>query len=173
MRLEQFAPLRAGEHVELLSVLGDGPAGDVDPLLLEESDQLLVAVGLAGILGVDELLDLLLDRLGGQLLTIVAADPGVEEVLELVDALRGMHVLVGGHAADGRLVHPDVVGDIAQVQRLQVLHAALEELLAVLAQQQRVVQAAAIANPIEATQKPTTPRKVRCEVEGPAIVGGS
>ena len=50
-------------------------------------------------------------------------DARVEEVLELEDALGRVHVLVGRHPADRRLVHLDVVGDVAQVQRLQEVDA--------------------------------------------------
>ena len=51
----------------------------------------------------------------------------MEEVLHLEHALRRVHVLVGHDAADRRLVHADVVGDVAQHQRPQVLDAVIEE----------------------------------------------
>jgi hypothetical protein len=81
-----------------------------------------------GILGPDDLLDLQLDRLGGQVITIAARDARVEKILELEDALWGVDVLVGGHARHRRFVHADVVGDVAQDERPQVGRALLEEL---------------------------------------------
>jgi hypothetical protein len=39
-----------------------------------------------------------------------------------------VHVLVVHHAADRRFVHADVVGDVAQHQRAQVLDSLIEEL---------------------------------------------
>ena len=42
-----------------------------------------------------------------------------EEELELEHAARRLHVLVAGHAADGRLVHVDLARDLLQRERLQ------------------------------------------------------
>ena len=47
----------------------------------------------------------------------LAANPGDrrgEDVFEFVDPARGRDVLVGGHPADGRFVHLDLFGDLAQ-----------------------------------------------------------
>jgi hypothetical protein len=41
--------------------------------------------------------------------------------------LRRVHVLVRDDAADGGFVHADVVGDVAQHERAQVLDAVIEE----------------------------------------------
>ena len=56
-----------------------------------------------------------------------ALDARVEEVLQLEEPLRRVHVLVGGDPADGRLVHADGLGHIAQDHRLQEGVALLEE----------------------------------------------
>ena len=50
-----------------------------------------------------------------------------KKILHLEHALRRVHVLVGHDAADRRLVHADVVGDVAQHERPQVLDAVIEE----------------------------------------------
>ena len=57
-----------------------------------------------------------------------AADAAVEEIASFRTRLRRVHVLVVDHAADRGLVHPDVVGDVAQDERAQVLDAVIEEL---------------------------------------------
>ena len=52
----------------------------------------------------------------------------MEEIAHFEHALRRVHVLVVDHAADGGLVHADVVGDVAQHERTQVLDPVIEEL---------------------------------------------
>ena len=79
------------------------------------------------VLALADLLDVILHRFAGDVLAAGAGDRRVEEVLELEDALRRVHVLGGGDAADGRLVHADVLGDVAQDERLQVRDALVEE----------------------------------------------
>ena len=61
----------------------------------------------------DYLLDLALDRLRCQVVAIGSRDARVEEELQLEDSLRGVDVLIGGHARNGRFVHSDVLGDVA------------------------------------------------------------
>ena len=75
----------------------------------------------------DDLADALLDALARHRVAVQLADARVEEELQLEDALGAVHVLVGRDAADRRLVHLDVVGDVSQVQRLQMRDAMLEE----------------------------------------------
>ena len=59
-------------------------------------------------------------------LSLAMASPSTRLMLELKKYLSSKmpcgvcDVLVGRDARDRRLVHPDVVGDVAQVQRLQV-----------------------------------------------------
>jgi hypothetical protein len=50
-----------------------------------------------------------------------------KKYFHFIHALRGVHVLVVDHAGHGGLVHPDVVGDVAQDQRPQVLDAVIQE----------------------------------------------
>ncbi len=52
----------------------------------------------------------------------------MEEVLELEEPLRRLHVLVGGDAADGGLVHADVLAHVPEGERPQEGHALVEEL---------------------------------------------
>src|SRR5262245_59701509 len=92
-RSEDLTALAAGEDAQLLAVLGDGAAGDLDVLVPQELHDLLIRVGVLRALGGDDLLDLELDRLGGQVVAVGAGNTGVEKVLELVDALGGVDVL--------------------------------------------------------------------------------
>src|SRR2546428_2963622 len=91
---------------------------DVDVLRAEDLDDPLIAVRLVARLAGDDLADLVLDRLAGDVVAAVGArDRRVEEELQLVDALRRVHVLVGGHPGDGALVHPDVLGHVEEDER--------------------------------------------------------
>ena len=58
----------------------------------------------------------MLDTLGGVILTANGTDAIVEEELELEDPLGGRHILVGRDAADRRLVHPDLAGNLLGIQ---------------------------------------------------------
>jgi hypothetical protein len=51
-----------------------------------------------------------------------------KKVLHFEHALRRVHVFVRHDAADRRFVHADVVGDVAQHERAQVLDAVIEEI---------------------------------------------
>ena len=124
--VEDLALVRRGD-LQLLAVLRDRAAREHEALALQDADDLRVAERLARVLGLDDLADPLLDRDRRDALAVRAADAAVEEVLHLEHALRRVHVLVGHHAADGRLVHADVVGDVAQHERPQVLDAVVEE----------------------------------------------
>src|SRR5258708_29390903 len=88
-RLEEALALAGRQDAEHLPVFGDGPSRDVDVLRTKDLDDLLIAVRLVPGLCRDDLLDLVLDRLAGHVVAAVGAgDRRVEEVLELVDALR-------------------------------------------------------------------------------------
>ena len=112
----------------MLTVLGHRPAGYFDILVLEQLDDPLIGVRILRTLRADDLLDLELDRLGRQILAVGASNPRVEKVLELVDALRGMDVLVRGDAGYSGFVHSDVLGDVPQDERLQVRGPLVEKL---------------------------------------------
>ena len=79
-------------------------------------------------LAVDQAADAEAHRLGR--MRVAAARGGDrrgEEIFQLEEAARRRHVLVGGDPADRALVHADRVGDVAQDQRPQRLHAVAEE----------------------------------------------
>ena len=85
--------------------------------------------GRAGSSASTTLLDPLLDHQRRDVLAVRRVDPGVEEELHREEAARGVHVLVADDPRDGRLVHADVLGHLAQDHRPQVLDAAVEEVL--------------------------------------------
>src|SRR6185503_9384909 len=96
--LEDLLALAARQDAELLAVLRDGAARDIDAALLEQLDDLLVRVRTLWIFARDQLLDLRLHRLRREVLAVRARDARVEEELQLEDALRRMDVLARRHA---------------------------------------------------------------------------
>src|SRR5207302_1964113 len=86
--LEEPFALARGKDSQHFAILGDGPARDVHVLRAQDLHDLLVAVGLVPGLAGDDLLDLVLHRLGGDVVATRARDRRVEEVLQLVDSLR-------------------------------------------------------------------------------------
>src|SRR5580765_7759376 len=124
--IQNFTLIR-GRDLQFFAVLGDRAAREDEAFALQDADDLGVAQGLAGVFVLDDLPDALLDRDGRDALAVRAADAAVEEVLHLEHALRRVHVLVRHDAAHGGLVHADVVGDVAQDERAQVLDAVVEE----------------------------------------------
>ena len=52
----------------------------------------------------------------------------VEKEPHFEQSAMGVHEFVVHHPAHGRFVHFDVIGDVAKVQRLQEVHAVIEEL---------------------------------------------
>src|SRR5215510_5292004 len=93
-----------------LAVLGHRAPGDVDLLLAEHFGDVLIAERLLRVFLGDDLPDLLLHAFGGDFRPVPSAQARREKVLELEGALGSVDVLAGGGAADGRLVHADVVG---------------------------------------------------------------
>src|SRR6476659_61451 len=113
--------------LQLFAVLRDRPAREHEPLLLEDAHDLRITERTPLILGFDDLPDPLFDRHRRHALTERAADPTVEEELHLIHALWGVHVLVVHDARHRRLVHADVVGDVTQHERPQMLDTAVQE----------------------------------------------
>src|ERR1041385_513654 len=114
-------------NLQFFPVLGNRPARELESLALQDADDLRVAQRLSRVFLLDDLPDPLLDRHRRDRLAVGAGDAAVEEVLHLEHALRRVHVLVRDHAADGRFVHADVVGNVAQHQRAQVFDAVIEK----------------------------------------------
>src|SRR5262249_40460656 len=127
LRLIQYFALVGGGDLELFAIFRDRAARQHEALLLEDADDLRVAERLPRVLVLDDLADALLDRHRPHAVAVRAADPAMEEVLQLEHALRRVHVLVVDDAADGRFVHADVVGHVTQDERPQVLDAVIEE----------------------------------------------
>src|SRR5262245_15144926 len=109
-------------------VLRDRAPRDLDAAGLELLGDALIGERPPRVLGRDDLADLLLHALGGDRVAVHGLDARVEEEFELEDTVGSLHVLVGGDAAHSRLVHADVLGHVAQVERPQRVRAAVEEL---------------------------------------------
>src|SRR5208283_6123046 len=93
-RLLVVAAQVARQDAQLLAILRDRAARDVDPLLLEAADDLLVAARGPPVLGRDQVGYHLLDaRVGDRGAAVVLVARG-EEVLELEDAVGRADVLV-------------------------------------------------------------------------------
>src|ERR1035441_424771 len=75
--LEYFFALTAGLNSQLLAVFRHGPTRDLDVLFGKQLDDSLVGVRMLGIFVGHDLLDLQLDRLGGQIVAIAAGDARV------------------------------------------------------------------------------------------------
>ena len=124
--IQHFALVGRGD-LELLAVFRDRAARQDQALALKDADDLGIAQRLARVFVLDDLPDPLLDRDRRHAFAERAADPAVEEVLHLEHALRRVHVLVGDDAADGRFVHADVVGHVAQDERAEMFDALIQE----------------------------------------------
>src|SRR3978361_2059777 len=84
---------------QLIAVLRHRPAGDLNPLAVQDPHQLAVGQRALGILGLDELLDLALDGQRRDVVAVLPVDAAVEEELHGEQAAVGMDVLVGDHPA--------------------------------------------------------------------------
>src|SRR5437868_2292781 len=117
-----------GENTELVAVLGDGAAGDLDSALAEDVDDGLIGERVLWIFFLDELLQLRLDPTRRDVLPIRSREAGGEEELQRENAPRCLDELLVGDAAHRRFVHVDDFGDFAKRQRLEVLDSLLEEI---------------------------------------------
>src|SRR5262249_43414112 len=125
---KELLALARSENAEHLAVLRDGTARDLNAVVLgEDFDDRLVGQGVRFVLGFDDLLDRLLDAFAGDVVFARAADRRIEEILQLEEPLRRVHVFVRGDTADGRFVHPDRVGDVTQDHRLEKADSFFEE----------------------------------------------
>ena len=79
----------AGEDVEGLAVFGDGAAGDLDALAVQEFGEFVVAEGFGFDLVFDEFSDGVFDAVVAEVLTGFGADAVGEEEFEFEDAVRG------------------------------------------------------------------------------------
>src|SRR5262245_19836137 len=112
---------------ELLAVLRHGAPGDQDALGPQLLHDARVGVRMPPVLVLDDTGDLVLDRERGDIVARRRVDAAVEEILHREETPRRVDVFVGHDARDGRLVHADVVGDVAEHERPEVLDAVVEE----------------------------------------------
>src|SRR5678816_1604152 len=115
------------QHSQLIAVLRHGAARDLDAALFQDVDDGLVGERMLRIFLGDELLDLRLDAAGRDVLARRGRETGREEKFEREHAARRLHELLVRHAAHRRFVHVDHLGHFAKRERLEVLHALLEE----------------------------------------------
>src|SRR5262245_16336513 len=125
---ERLLALRGGGDPQLLAVLRDGPSRDLDPLGAQALHDAGVRMRAPRILIGDVAGDLALDRQRRDVGSGRGVDSAVEEVFHREEAARRVDVFVGTDARDRGLVHPDVVGDVAQHERPEVLDTLVEEL---------------------------------------------
>src|SRR5690625_4594655 len=113
--------------VQRFPVLGDGAPGHHDAGGLERFGQAGVGEWLAGVLGLHQPQDHLLDGGAGCLAAGVGADAGGEEIAQRQRAPRGVDVLARDGARDGGLMHADLGRHLAQGEGPQGLRAELQE----------------------------------------------
>src|SRR6185436_19877320 len=85
---EDLPAVRRRGDAQLVAVLGNRPAGDLDPLLVQQAGQSAVGQRPFGVLGLDQLLDLALDGERRDVFPVVAVDAAVEEELHREEAAR-------------------------------------------------------------------------------------
>ena len=96
-------------------------------MFLEDFADAFVGKRILGVLLADAFLDEGLDAFRADLTAVIKFQRAVEEEFEFVYPERRRHILVRGDAADGGLVHVDVVGDVFQDKRLEFADPFLEE----------------------------------------------
>src|SRR6185437_13846570 len=119
--------LVGGRNAHRLAVFRDGAACDGNAFRREQLGDAAIAQRRFRLLVLDQLPDLGADGRGGSAGPVRAFDVTREKVAQLEDAARGVHVLAGGDAGNGRLVHADGFGDVLEDHRPHVLLAVLEE----------------------------------------------
>eukprot|EP01136_Pigoraptor_vietnamica_P012868 Opistho-1_new@53237 len=121
------APQVGRRDLQRLAVLRHRAARHLDALLLQHAAELAVRQRLLRVFGTDQLLDQRAHRGARRVAASLGVERGAEEVLQLEGAVGRGHVLGRGHARDGRLVQAQLVGDLAQHQRLHRDRAVAEE----------------------------------------------
>src|SRR5262245_15122348 len=116
-----------GEYLQRLAILGHGATRNDDPLLRQYLRDLPVRERLAGVFRHHQLLDQRADGGAGRRSAGVGRDVTSEEVLELVDAARRMHVFLRRHARNGGFMQVQRLGNLSQHERAHRDLAVLEE----------------------------------------------
>src|SRR6266581_4084187 len=130
--MKALAPLIGRRDAQLLAVLGHGAPRDAQPVVAQYLNDRGVGERPPRVLLAHDPLDALLDGQRGDVLALRRADARVEEKPHLVQAAWRVHVFVVDHAADGGLVHADVVRHVLEDEGPQVLVAGIQETLLVL-----------------------------------------
>src|SRR5690606_11095878 len=94
--LHQTLTLAGWRDAERLAVLGHGAARHLDALILQQAGDLAVAERLAHVFRGHQLLDDGADGGGGTFAALDRAHVAGEEILQLEDAARRVHVFLGG-----------------------------------------------------------------------------
>src|SRR3989337_2024906 len=127
--LKQLLSLGRGKHTHRLAVFGDGAAGGPGPPVRGEAHEVLVAQRIAPPFASYDFQDLLLDRLGSDILPPpVPVQAGIEEKLHLEDPVGSAYVLAVRHPGHRRLVHGDVLRDVPERKGLHEFRPALEKI---------------------------------------------
>ena len=114
------AALHRGRNSHGLPVFRHGAAGDINAGFPQSFHDGVVREDGPWALGIDQLLDVVADRLRRMGLAAVGRrDRRGEKILQFKTAAIGRHVFVGGHARHRRFVHLDRVRHRFQVERSQ------------------------------------------------------
>ncbi len=137
--------LTARRDQEILPVLGDRAAGDLQALTFHLIDDLLVGHRALLVFLGDDFEQLLLDRVPGDLVAVGRGGSAAEEPLERENPARGLNPFVVNGPAHRRDVDADSVGDLLHLERLDEFRALVEEVLLVLDDGPGHLQAACFA----------------------------
>src|ERR1035437_546359 len=125
--LVAHAPLMSGRNLHVLAVFGHGAARDVDTPILKHGCDLLVGEGLGAILLFDHFLHSALQQEERCTPAQRPLDRFREEIAELEDALRRMHIFAGHGAAHGGGMHPYLLRHFLDHHGLQTIQPVAEE----------------------------------------------
>src|SRR5689334_9620608 len=115
------ATLHGGGDTHRLAIFRDRSACDVYTRFTQFLHDAVVRQDRVGVLGIDQLLDVMAHRFRRMRFAPVGrGDRGREEIFQLEGAAIGCHVFVGGHARDRRFMHLDRVSHRLEIERPQV-----------------------------------------------------
>ena len=115
-------------NAQIFAVFGHCAAGYVNALCLEHAGDQIIGQRLARIFFIDQFLDLALEQHQGRAAPLRPMDAFGEKETKLKDSLRGVYILAGDSAADGRRMHPDLFRNVLDHHRLESVDATLEKL---------------------------------------------
>src|SRR5579883_83527 len=127
-RLVSDPALVSRRDFHVLAVLGYRTSSDVDALTLEQHGDLFVGERFRAVLILDHLLHLALQQQQRSTAAGGTLHGFREEIAQLENTLRRMHILAGHGAADGRRMYADFFGDFLDHHRLQLIKSLRQEL---------------------------------------------